>query len=113
MRPRLKAGERPLRRVSLLERRVTFALKVVLLVAVSAIVLADVGTFIVRIKSVAIVLIGAVFFTYLIYPIVRRLHRRLPLIWSIAIVYLGIALLVGFAVAVVAPVIAGEVQAFA
>jgi predicted PurR-regulated permease PerM len=75
-------------------------------------VLSDVGAFLARIKSVTIILVGAVFFTYLIYPIVRRLHRRFPLIWSIAIVYLGIALVVGFAVAVVAPVIAGEVQAF-
>jgi predicted PurR-regulated permease PerM len=100
------------RRVSLLERRVTFALKIVLLIAVSAIVLAGIGDFIGRIQSVAIVLIGAVFFTYLIYPIVRRLHQRLPLIWSILIVYLGIALVVGFAISVVAPLIANEVQAF-
>lgn len=101
-----------MRRVSLLERRVTFALKIALLVAISAFILAGVGDFIGRIKSVTIILIGAVFFTYLIHPIVDRLHRRLPLIWSILIVYLGIALVVGFAVAVVAPAIANEIQAF-
>ena len=107
----MKPNAKPVRRISLVERRVTFALKIVLLIAVSAIVLSVVGDFIARIRSVAIILIGAVFFTYLIYPIVRRLHRRLPLIWSILIVYLGIALIVGFGIAFVAPVIAGEVQA--
>ena len=94
----MKQNAKPVRRISLVERRVTFALKIILLIAVSAIVLSAIGDFIARIRSVAIILVGAVFFTYLIYPIVRRLHRRLPLIWSILLVY-------------VAPVIAGEVQA--
>ena len=107
----MKQNAKPVRRISLVERRVTFALKIILLIAVSAIVLSAIGDFIARIRSVAIILVGAVFFTYLIYPIVRRLHRRLPLIWSILLVYLGIALIVGFGIAFVAPVIAGEVQA--
>jgi predicted PurR-regulated permease PerM len=103
----------PVRRTSLFERRVTLALKIVLLIAVSAMVLGGIAGFLAQIKSVAIILIGAVFFTYLIFPIVERLQRRLPLIWAIVIVYAGIALVVGFAIAVVVPLIAGEVQALA
>ena len=40
----------------------------------------------------------------------RRLHARLPLIWSILIVYLAIAVIVGFGLAVVVPAIASDSQ---
>ncbi len=103
--------ERPRARRSRFERRVTVALKVVLLIAVSAIILSGILEFVARVRSVAIVLVGALFFTYLIYPIVRRLRQRLALVWSILIVYAGIALVVGFAIAIVLPKLAGEFQA--
>ncbi len=31
--------------------------------------------------------VAAIFFAYLIYPLVRRLNERLPLIWAIVLVY--------------------------
>lgn len=105
------SDEKPVRLRSRFERRVTVALKVVLLIAVSAILLTGAFDFIARIRSVAIVLVGAMFFTYLIAPIVRRLRARLPLIWSILIIYAGIALLIGFAIAVLVPALAGEFRA--
>jgi len=105
-------NERPVRVVSRFERRVTLALKIVLLIAVSAYLFSGVMGFFDRIRSVVIVLIGAIFFTYLIYPMVRRIHARLPLIWSILIVYAGIALVAAFAFAVLVPAITTEVQAF-
>jgi predicted PurR-regulated permease PerM len=106
-------NERPVRVVSRFERRVTLTLKIVLLIAVSAYLFAGAVDFFGRIRSVVVVLIGAVFFTYLIYPLVRRLHERMPLIWAILIVYAGIALVAAFALSVLVPAITAEVQAFA
>jgi predicted PurR-regulated permease PerM len=60
-----------------------------------------------------VILVGAVFFTYAIYPIVRRLNERLPLVWSIVVVYVGIAALAGFAVSFVVPALADDVQSLA
>lgn len=92
------------------ERRVTYALKVLGLIVVSAVILGAVLAFVVRVSSVAIVVIGATFFTYVIYPWVRRLSRRVPLGAAIAIVYVTIAIAVGFGVAVVVPALAADAQ---
>jgi predicted PurR-regulated permease PerM len=103
------ASERPVLR-SRGERRVTYALKVVMLVALSAIVLGAILDFIGRISSVAVIVIGAVFFTYVIHPAVRRLNTRLPLIWSILIVYLAIAALAMIGLSTVVPPLYEEAQ---
>lgn len=106
----ITAQKRTPPRRSLLERRVTLGLKIVLLIAISALVLSGVLDFIGRIRSVAVILIGAVSFTYVIYPFVRRLNARLPLIWSILIVYLALAVIIGFGAAVVLPAIVSDSQ---
>jgi predicted PurR-regulated permease PerM len=67
---------RPLVRRSRSERRVSYALKIVALVILCAVVLAAVLQFIARVPSVAVIVIGAIFFTYIIYPIVRAIHAR-------------------------------------
>ncbi len=91
------------RPVSRVERRVTLWLKVVLLIAVSIIVFGNVLTFLDRIHSVAIILVGAVFFSYLIYPVVRRLNGRMALGWAILIVYAFIAMVLVFGFSFVLP----------
>jgi predicted PurR-regulated permease PerM len=101
---------RPVRRVSRTERRVTYALKVLALVVLATIALSAVLDFIGRIRSVAIILVGAIFFTYAIYPAVRRLNARLPLIWAIVIVYAVLGLVLAFGVAVIAPALVADVQ---
>lgn len=102
---------RPLRSaVSVAERRVTFALKILALVTLGAIALSAILDFIGRILTVAIILIGAIFFTYAIYPVVRRLSARLPLIWAILIVYAALGLLLAFGVSVIAPALVADVQ---
>jgi len=72
------------------EERVTFALKVLMVVVLAIYV----GEFTVdaleRIRGVVYVLIGAIFFAYLIYPIVQRLRRKMPLVLAIAVVYVVI-----------------------
>jgi predicted PurR-regulated permease PerM len=92
------------------ERRVTYALKILLLIAISAVMLSAVLDFIGRVKSVAVIVIGAIFFTYVIYPAVRRLNTRLPLLWSILVVYAGIVVIVAFGVAVVVPAVYADSQ---
>lgn len=92
------------------ERRVTYALKVLALISLSAFMLMGVIDFLGRIKSVAIIVIGAIFFTYIIYPAVRRFNERLSLGWSLAIVYGAIVLIVAFGLAVIVPALALDSQ---
>ncbi len=91
----------------------TYALKVLALVSLAALVLSAILNFVGRIGSVAVILVGAVFFTYAIYPIVRRLSGRMPLVWSIALVYVAIAAIAGFAISFVLPALADDVQSLA
>ncbi len=88
----------------------TYALKILLLIALTAVMLSAVLDFIGRIRSVAVVVVGAVFFTYAIYPLVRRLNARLPLLWSILLVYAGIVVIVAFGVSVVVPALYADSQ---
>jgi predicted PurR-regulated permease PerM len=92
------------------ERRLTVWLKLLLTIALAAFVFSGVLDFLGRIRSVTVILIGAVFFTYVIYPVVRRLHARMPLGAAIAVVYAVLALLVIFGMAVVVPALADDVQ---
>jgi len=101
---------RPAARRSRGERRVTYALKILLLIALTAVMLSAVLDFIGRIRSVAVVVVGAIFFTYAIYPLVRRLNARFPLLVSILLAYLGIVALVAFGVSVVVPALYADSQ---
>src|SRR5271155_508217 len=101
---------RPTVRRSRGERRATYALKLLAIVVLSALILGAVLDFIGRVSSVAVILVGAVFFTYVIYPPVRRLTTRLPLIWSILVVYAAIVLIAAFGLAFIVPAFYGETQ---
>jgi len=103
-------SSRPMARRSRNERRVTYALKVLSLIALGAIMLSATLDFIGRISAVAVIVIGAVFFTYVIFPVVRRLNMRLPLVWSVTIVYLAIAAVAAFAVSVIVPALIDDTQ---
>jgi predicted PurR-regulated permease PerM len=98
----------PLR--SRFERRITVALKLLALVVLAAFALHSVLGFVGHVRSVAIVLIGAVFFTYLIYPAVRRLSERLPILWAILIVYVGLAVVLVLGLSFVAPALVSDTQ---
>ncbi len=76
------------------EARVTYALKILLLVVVALYLGGIVVAFLVRISTVVYILIGAVFFAYLIYPFVERLHRRMPIWLALAVVYIGLLLVI-------------------
>ncbi|MFY9781367.1 MAG: AI-2E family transporter [Candidatus Baltobacteraceae bacterium] len=87
-----------------------FALKVLALVVLAAIALSAVVDFLGRVSAFAVIMIGAIFYTYVIFPAVRRLSLRLPVVWSIVLVYLGIAIVGGFGLAVVVPALASDAQ---
>jgi predicted PurR-regulated permease PerM len=84
---------RPRRPQSRLERRITFWLKTLGLIAVSIYLLVGTLQFLANVRATALLFVGSLFFAYLIFPLVRRLNRRLPLVWSIVIVYLAIVII--------------------
>lgn len=94
------------------QAQVRYALEILGVIALAGLIFSNVLSFIGRIQTVAVILIGALFFTYLIYPVVHRLHRKLPLGASIAVVYLALGLLVAFGVSVIAPALSANVRDF-
>jgi predicted PurR-regulated permease PerM len=94
------------------ERRVTFALKVLALIAVAIYLLVGVLNFFAAIRATGLLIVGALFLAYLVYPLVRRLNVHLPVIASIVIVYAFIALAGALAITLVAPQIGRDLTAF-
>lgn len=88
------------------EWRVTYALKIVGLVVLLSLVFLKILEFIGHVRTVAIIFIGAIFFAYIVYPLVKRLNERLPLWASLVATYLFIALLLGSAISFVIPALA-------
>ncbi len=91
----------------------TYALKILATVALSAFMLSTAVAFLGRIPGVTVVLIGATFFTYAIYPVVRRLNARMALPWAIVVVYAVILLVLAFGAAVVLPALVNDMQSVA
>lgn len=75
----------------------TFWLKTLGLIAVAIYLLVGFLQLLGAVRATGMLLVGAVFFAYLVYPLVRRLNERLPLLWAIVVVY---ALIGVFAAAV-------------
>jgi predicted PurR-regulated permease PerM len=92
------------------ERRATYALKVLLVVAVSIYLVVGLLEFLAAIRTTGLLLVAGVLFAYLIYPVVRRLNERLPLIWSILIVYVFIAIVGVVVVTTVVPPLTDQTQ---
>jgi predicted PurR-regulated permease PerM len=102
----------PLRRPrSRAERRVTYWAKLALLTVLGAWILAGIFDFFGRVHAFTVIMIGAIFFTYIVYPMVRVLARRVPAIVAILIVYAGIAVIAGLAFAFLIPALASDAQA--
>lgn len=92
------------------ERRVTYALKILVVVALTIYLLVGVLNFFAAIRTTGLLVVASVFFAYLIFPLVRRLNERVPVIGSIAIVYVMIALAGVLAVTLVVPPLADQSQ---
>jgi predicted PurR-regulated permease PerM len=101
------------RPMTLGERRVSYALKVLAIVALSIYLIVGVLNFFAAIRTTGMLVVGALLFAYLIYPLVRRLNERIALGWSIAIVYTMIALFVVVATLLIVPPLVDESQRLA
>jgi predicted PurR-regulated permease PerM len=95
------------------ERRVTYALKILVVIALSIYLTVGVLNFFAAISTTGLLLVGSIFFAYLIYPLVRRLNERVSLGWSIAIVYVTIALFLVVTVLLIVPPLVDQSQKLA
>jgi predicted PurR-regulated permease PerM len=75
---------------SLTDARITYALKVLMVIVLAFYAGDYIAGLLSRILGVVYILVGAVFLAYVIYPAVHWLHRRMSLVLSIAVIYLGI-----------------------
>lgn len=107
--PETGAPPRP-RRMSRAERRVTFWLKTLALVAVAIYLLVGVLEFLGNVKATALLFVVALFFAYLVYPLVRRLNERLPLLLSILLVYVAIAFVAAAILQLLVPPLVADIQ---
>lgn len=87
-----------------------YALAICAFVILGAFVTYHVLEFLASVPIFTFVVIGAVFFAYLIHPIVAWLHRRMPMVVAILIVYAVIALALAFLFSIVAPVLSRDAQ---
>jgi predicted PurR-regulated permease PerM len=86
------------------EAHVTYWLKVLALISLAVLMLSYTFGFLERIAPVTIILVGTVFFTYLIYPAVHWLRSRgLSKGGAIAFVYVSALVLFGFALSFIVP----------
>jgi predicted PurR-regulated permease PerM len=74
----------------LTEARITYALKVLMVLVLAFYAGAFIVEILSRIRAVVYIVIAAVFLAYLIYPAVARLRRRMPLVLAIVLVYAAI-----------------------
>jgi predicted PurR-regulated permease PerM len=95
------------------ERRVTFALKVLAVIAISIYLLVGVLQFFASIRTTGLLIVFSLFFAYLVYPLVRRLSTRLPAVVAIIIVYALIVLVVGSVLALIVPALSNDISNFA
>jgi predicted PurR-regulated permease PerM len=91
------------------DARVTYALKVLMIVVLALYVGQFAVEALARIRAVVYILIGAVFLAYLVYPAVQRLHRRMPLVVAIVVVYAIILIAIGVAAFFIVPRIMEDV----
>jgi predicted PurR-regulated permease PerM len=74
----------------LTEARITYVLKVLMVLVLGFYAGAFLLEILGRIRGVVYIVIAAVFLAYIIYPVVQRLRRIMPLVLAIVVVYAGI-----------------------
>ncbi|HTW84213.1 MAG TPA: AI-2E family transporter [Candidatus Sulfotelmatobacter sp.] len=104
---------RPRRRVSRAERNVTFWLKTLGLIAVAIYLTVGVLEFLGNVKATALLFVVALFFAYMIFPLVRRLNERLPLGVAVLLVYLLIAIVGAAILQLLIPPLVSDMQSVA
>jgi predicted PurR-regulated permease PerM len=92
----------------LTEARVTYVLKVLMAIVLALYILQVIFEFLTHIPAVVYIMIASVFLTYLLYPAVNRLSRRMPLLLAIVLVYAVIIAVIVLAISFVVPRLADE-----
>jgi predicted PurR-regulated permease PerM len=86
-----------------------YSWKILLSVLLIIMIFSYVIRFVERIGIIFLIIIGAIFFAYLVYPIVKWLNRKLPLIVAILLVYAVIAGLIVVGLVYLIPAVSSEI----
>jgi len=92
--------------------RLTKWLKISLLVLIVWLLLEKLTTYFRYVGFAALIAVGGLFLAYLVYPLVRTVHRRLPLGPSVVIVYACFAVLVALAAWFLIPILTLDIEQF-
>lgn len=91
--------------------RLLFAVRVCWLIILGGFLIYEVLRFLVAdVPFFTFIVVGAIFFAYLINPVVALLTRRLPIVLSLVFVYIAIALVIAFATYIVWPALLADAQ---
>jgi predicted PurR-regulated permease PerM len=91
------------------EARVTYALKILMVLVLAFYAGQFIFGILARIQGVVYILVAAVFLAYLIYPAVQRLRTRMPLVVAIVVVYVAILLALTLAAFFIVPHVLDDV----
>ncbi|HET9029616.1 MAG TPA: AI-2E family transporter [Candidatus Aquilonibacter sp.] len=95
----------------LTEERLTYGLKVLLVLVLLLYLASYAVAFLAHIFGLIYILVGAIFLAYLVYPAVHRLRARMPLGAAIAVVYLSLIAAIAFLLYLIVPGIITDAQA--
>jgi predicted PurR-regulated permease PerM len=95
----------------LTEERLTYALKILLVVVLLLYLGSTLFALLARIGGLVYVLVGAVFVAYLVYPAVHRLRTRMSLGPAIGVVYASLVVLLAIVLYLIVPGITDDVRA--
>ena len=101
--------QKPLFATWFTDERVSYWLKLLLLMVLAAYVVGGILDFLARIESITIIIIMAIFLAYVLYPAVRALNNRLPLIAALLIVYAALFLTLALIVIVILPALTNDI----
>ena len=87
----------------LTEERLTFGLKVLLVIVLVLYLASYAIAFLQQIFGLIYIAVGAIFLAYLVYPAVHRLRARMPLGGAIAIVYLSLLAVIALLLYLIVP----------
>jgi predicted PurR-regulated permease PerM len=85
-----------------------YSWKILLSVVLIFVIFSYAILFIERIGAIFVIIVAAIFFAYLIYPIVKLLNRKLPLIAAILLVYAAIATVIAVGLVYLIPALSTE-----
>jgi predicted PurR-regulated permease PerM len=86
-----------------------YSWKILLSIVLIFLIFSNIIHFVERIGVIFLIIVGAIFFAYLVYPIVKWLNHKLPLIVAILVVYAVIAGLIVLGLIYLIPAVTAEI----